>query len=105
MIKGLILSLMKTSRDATILISGIFVFVWAFNQLNPASVIGEAENRQIAYVDKRLEEKEKVDEVRHKETMGAISRIDRSIEIINEKIDMLAGVRSASTRKDSNNQN
>lgn len=94
MIKGLIGTVGRISRDAAIMTLAIYVFVWAAKELNPASLIREAESRQITYVDKRLVEKEKLDEVRHQEQMRAVSRIDGQIHELGRKIDKIIEVRA-----------
>src|SRR5574337_594075 len=90
MINGLIKSLARFSRDAAILIAGIYVFVWAFKQINPAYLLEKSEAKQIAYVDNRIMEKERLDEQRHQETMKAVSRLEARSDRIEEKIDRLS---------------
>lgn len=84
-----VLGALKKSRDATIFAAGIVVFVWAFGKLNPANLIADAEGRQIKYVNDRIAEKEKLDELRHQEQLRAVQRIDESIRSLNLKIDRL----------------
>lgn len=95
----LVLGALRKSRDAAIFASGIIVFVWAFGKLNPASLINEAEGRQMKYVDDRLAEKEKLDNQRHYEQLRAVQRIDDSMRQINQKIDRIMEVQNIKTRR------
>lgn len=72
MIKGLIGSVGRFSRDAAILIAGIYVFVWAFKEINPAYLLEKSEAKQIAYVDK------------------AVDRIEKKLDKMDEKLDRLS---------------
>jgi hypothetical protein len=103
MIKGLIGSIGRFSRDAAILLAGFYVLVWAVKELNPQSLISEAESRQIAYVDKRMIEKEKLDEFRYHEQMKAVSRIDGSLMELSRKIDQVIKRELATLPIDVNN--
>lgn len=72
MIKGLIASIGRFSRGAAILIAGIYVFVWAFKEINPAYLLEKSEAKQMAYVDKWVGE--------------VIKRLDR----LEDKVDRLS---------------
>lgn len=72
MIKGLIGSIGRFSRDAAILIAGIYVFVWAFKEINPAYLLEKSEAKQMAYVDRWVGE--------------VIKRLDR----MEDKVDRLS---------------
>lgn len=95
-----ILAIFKRSRDAAIFACGIVVFVWAFEKLNPSSLITAAEGRQMRYVDERLAEKERLDLHRHEEQLRAVQRIDSTIQEINRKLDrLITGEQPTSTRR------
>jgi len=106
MIKGLI-GLKNISRDVAVGGVMLYIMVWAFKELNkelnPAKLINEAEARQVAYVDKRIIEKEKLDEFRYHEQMKAVSRIDGSLMELNRKIDQVIKRELATLPTDVNN--
>ena len=85
MIKGLIGSIGRFSRDAAILLAGIYVFVWAFKQINPAYLLEKSEAKQIAYVDK------------------LVGRIEGRLDRIEDKIDRLSPKGLATLPIDVNN--
>lgn len=86
MVKELIAGIARLSRDAAILIAGIYVFVWAFKQINPAYLLEKSEAKQIAYVDMRIQEKERLDAQRHQEQMRVVAEINRRAERIEDQL-------------------
>jgi hypothetical protein len=85
MIKGLISSVGRFSRDAAIYTVAIYVLVWAVRELNPADLLEKSEAKQVAYVDKLY------------------SRIEGRLDRIEDKIDRLSPKGLAIVPKESNN--
>lgn len=109
---------LKRYREPAILMAlGIFMFIWGVEKLNEMAGPGafvkvveeridRAEMRSKAYVDEKTSHTEKLMADKHSALMGAINRLDRSVEQFHKEIrDVYRDGRTASRSGVSGNNN